>query len=301
MADHRSRDDFALDRALGGARRFDVVLPHDHAGETNTQQSVAPQPRAGDHLAVELERPRIEAAVRPLYVEGYTAELSYCAGDTVDFCVSTSAPTFALSIARIGAVCETVFEAEGIDGVALDVPENAASHGCSWPASYSLTVPPAWRSGYYEAALYVEDDAGADWTHRGRRTATSVMGFVVRAARPTSRILLQLATNTYNAYNNWGGHCLYGGFGQQEAQGTRVSFERPMAGLFHKYVSLSSSSGRPTASADTCWRAAEQVGAPLHPLGGAAGLHHGLRGQPRPGAASRDSRGLQPRAQRRPR
>eukprot|EP01046_Picozoa_sp_COSAG06_P012818 COSAG06_NODE_764_length_12486_cov_190.016630_1_plen_415_part_00 len=220
-----------------GARRFDVVLPHAHRGESNLQQSVAPQPRAGDHMAKDERRPAVEAAVRPLYVEGYTRELSYRAGDTVEFCVSTSAPSFTLTVARIGAACEDVFERVEIAGAAHDVPENAASHGCAWPPAFSLTVPPEWRTGYYEAALSVEDDGGADWTHRGRRTASSVMGFVVRAAQPgaTTRILLQLATNTYAAYNNWGGHCLYSAFGQQEHQGTRVSFERPMAGLFHKW------------------------------------------------------------------
>ena len=218
------------------ARRFDVVLPHTHAGESNLQQSTSPQPRAGDHAAKDERRPAIEAAVRPLYAEGYTKELSYCAGDTIEFCVSTSAPTFTLTVARIGAVCEgvphwnlltspnlisahkpnqialqtDVFEQREVVGAAYDVPENAASHGCSWPVSFQLLVPLEWKTGYYEATVSVEDDGGADWTHRGRRTAASVMGFVVRAARPgaTTRILLQLATNTYAAYNNWGGHCL---------------------------------------------------------------------------------------------
>ena len=101
-----------------GARRFDVVLPHSHAGETNLQQSVAPQPRAGDHMDVDERRPAVEAAVRALYVEGYTAELSYTCGDTIEFCVSTSAPTFTLTVARIGASCEDVFTQREIPGSA---------------------------------------------------------------------------------------------------------------------------------------------------------------------------------------
>jgi hypothetical protein len=58
----------------------------------------------------------------------------------------------------------------------------------------------SWRSGYYEATFSVEDDGG-EWTGRGRRTACSVCGFVVRApaAKPGSKLLLQLATNTYLA------------------------------------------------------------------------------------------------------
>ena len=45
-------------------------------------------------------------------------------------------------------------------------------------------------------------------------------GFVVRAGGQRARALLVLATNTYNAYNSWGGRSLYTG-------GTQVSFARP--------------------------------------------------------------------------
>src|SRR5690606_14670517 len=51
-------------------------------------------------------------------------------------------------------------------------------------------------------------------------------------ARPRAKILLQLATNTYNAYNNWGGFSLYAYNGRNGNQGHRVSFERPPASLF---------------------------------------------------------------------
>lgn len=36
-------------------------------------------------------------------------------------------------------------------------------------------------------------------------------------------------------YNNYAGHCFYDAFGRQQAQGMRLSFERPMAGLYHKW------------------------------------------------------------------
>lgn len=223
-----------------GARRFDVVLPHTHTGEANTQQSVAPQPFAGDHSRLGTAPPAAEAgAVRPLYAEGYTGEMSYAAGDTIEFHVSTSARHFNLEIARIGSAIKSVFSASALPGEAYDIPENASSHGCGWPVAYSMEVPHDWASGYYEATLEVEDDGG-DWSHRGRRTASSVMGFVVRRSPRDAQpqpppILLVLATNTYAAYNNWGGHCFYGSFGRNDAQGTRLSFHRPMAGLYHKW------------------------------------------------------------------
>jgi hypothetical protein len=52
----------------------------------------------------------------------------------------------------------------------------------------------------------------------------------MRAQQPGKRakILLQLCTNTYNAYNQWGGASLYGG---PKGVVTRVSFERPYLGF----------------------------------------------------------------------
>ena len=48
----------------------------------------------------------------------------------------------------------------------------------------------------------------------------------------TSRVLLQLSTNTYNAYNNWGGFSLYAYNGKGGNQGHQVSFQRPPASQF---------------------------------------------------------------------
>ena len=43
--------------------------------------------------------------------------------------------------------------------------------------------------------------------------------FVVRAPSPTARALLVVATNTYNAYNNWGGSSVYAYHGRAGLQG----------------------------------------------------------------------------------
>ena len=52
--------------------------------------------------------------------------------------------------------------------------------------------------------------------------ATSEAFFVVRpSARSSADGILVLATNTYNAYNQWGGKCMYSG-------ATKLSFDRPL-------------------------------------------------------------------------
>src|SRR5947209_5839406 len=63
------------------------------------------------------------------------------------------------------------------------------------------------------------------------------MFFIVQPAEPgkTTPILLQLSTNTYNAYNNWGGGSLYAFHGRANLQGHRVSFNRPLEGQFRQW------------------------------------------------------------------
>lgn len=82
--------------------------------------------------------------------------------------------------------------------------------GCGWPAALEVPVGDHWRSGYYAVTLTSGDERADAF-------------FVVRS-RPeeTAPILMVLSTNTYDAYNDWGGPSLYTG-------GTQVSSERPLA------------------------------------------------------------------------
>jgi hypothetical protein len=159
-------------------------------------------------------------AARP-FLEAYADRVSYQAGDRVGLQVSTSAARFSVEVARVGARRQVVWEREGVAGAEHPVPADASSHGCRWPAALEVPVAAAWPSGYYQVLLRAED---------GGREARAEAFFVVRARRPgrDARILVQLCTNTYNAYNTWGGSSLYTG---PEGPGRRVSFERPYAGF----------------------------------------------------------------------
>src|SRR5690606_23828111 len=136
------------------------------------------------------------------FVLGYADRLSCVAGEEIAFHLSSSGTTAGIVIQRVGGNTETVFEKSGIAVQTHPIPDRASSDGCDWPAAFSMTVPAEWTSGCYMATLTLEDE--------GQEAKTSVL-FVVRAAEPgrNSKILLQLSTNTYNAYTNWGGHSLY--------------------------------------------------------------------------------------------
>src|SRR5437868_5173730 len=79
-----------------------------------------------------------------LVIEGYTDQLSYEAGETIHFHVSTTAPRYSLEITRLGDKTEHVLTCSDLPGVAYPIPENASSHGCNWPASYQLKVLSIW-------------------------------------------------------------------------------------------------------------------------------------------------------------
>ncbi len=149
-------------------------------------------------------------------IEGYAGRLSYSPGESVLLHVSTTADTYDAVIERWGVERSEVWRREGIAGSHTPAPADADANGCRWPESVSVEIGSDWRSGFYLVTL----------TARGApaNRSTSHAGFVVRSASTASsrtrRAVLVLATNTWNAYNNWGGKSLYTG-------GSRVSFRRP--------------------------------------------------------------------------
>jgi len=174
----------------------------------------------------------------PLTIEGYTGQLSYRAGDVIGFHISTTGARYSMEITRLGIETKTVYRKSDLPGGSHPIPEDSSSHGCRWPVAHSLTVPSDWRSGYYNVRLLVADHGGK-FVGRSRRTAEVDLFFIVRPAQPgkATPILLQLATNTYNAYNNWGGGSLYAYHGRANLQGHRVSFNRPLEGQFRQWES----------------------------------------------------------------
>jgi hypothetical protein len=168
-------------------------------------------------------------AGRSLYIEGYTGAISYAPGDELALHLSSTASECTLSISRVGAETTAVLKDEKVEKLLeYPVPETASAKGCNWPVGYRMKIPADWKTGYYEVRMKIRDSGGR-FTQRNSRTAESTCYFVLRAAEPgkNGRILLQLATHTYNAYNNWGGSSLYGYHGRAGLQGHEVSYARP--------------------------------------------------------------------------
>ncbi len=158
------------------------------------------------------------------FVLGYADQVSYAPGEEVSLQLSSSEKLVSVSISRVSAKRDHIFDAKNIACSPQPIPDRASSHGCNWPSSYKFTIPMNWHSGYYEATLQTTG-------------AKSTLFFIVRAAKPgtKTKILIQLATNTYTAYTNWGGHSLYSYHDRDGLQGHRVSFDRPLRSQFGKW------------------------------------------------------------------
>lgn len=143
-------------------------------------------------------------------VEAYCDTLSVLPGQRVGLHVWCGTDSYDVDVRPWGG--EVVWSASSLPGVAHPTPVDADASGCRWPVAVHVPVGDDWRSGMYLVTLHAHGAV--------HDKAIGHAMFVVRAPRPTARALLVVATNTYNAYNNWGGKSLYTG-------GHQVSFDRP--------------------------------------------------------------------------
>jgi hypothetical protein len=148
-------------------------------------------------------------------IEGYAGRLSYRVGETVTLHVSTRSERFDVVVERWGATRARRWEAADVPGRFVEPPPDADSAGCRWPATIEIPLDDGWEPGFHLVTLTARGaPAGRDVAHAC---------FVVRrrAGDPArARSLLVLDTNTWHAYNTWGGRSLYTG-------GHTVSHARP--------------------------------------------------------------------------
>jgi hypothetical protein len=144
-------------------------------------------------------------------VEGYAARQSVIAGESLELHAASRRPSVDVEVARLGVDREVVWSASTEVGD-HPVPDDAWRQGCGWPVALTIETDARWRAGLYEIRLQAGD----------RPEDTSQAFVVVRHAGPDRpSTLLALSTNTWQAYNQWGGKCLYSG-------ATEVSFQRPI-------------------------------------------------------------------------
>src|SRR5690349_16790635 len=162
-------------------------------------------------------------------IQGFATDISYNAGQTVSFKISTNATSYRLDIYRMG-----YYQGRGarlVTSVNPSVTLPQTQPACltdntvglvdcgNWAISATWTVPASAVSGIYFAKVIRLDTGGA-----------SHIVFVVRNDSSSSNILFQTSDETWQAYNTYGGHSLYGGSTfDLTNRATKVSYNRPFA------------------------------------------------------------------------
>lgn len=154
-------------------------------------------------------------------IEGYASSSSVNAGDSLSFFINTPESLFTLKIFRLGWY--NGIGARQISSIVLPgkiqnipTPDSLGKIECNWVESYNIIVPSDWISGIYLVKLIAETS--------GKQ---SYITFVVREDNRSSTYLFQSASNTSQAYNNWGGKSLYEFNSKNALKAKVVSFNRP--------------------------------------------------------------------------
>jgi hypothetical protein len=149
-------------------------------------------------------------------IEAYCRRQSYVAGDLVEICLSSDSGTLSYTIDRAGVVSERI-AAGSCNGACLPVPDHVVRNGCGWEVGLSVPIPIDARSGFYIVTLTAPNgEVGEAF-------------FVLRSTVPSSAILWVIETNTWNAYNTFGGASTYTSGDAGYLDGAPVvSFERPL-------------------------------------------------------------------------
>jgi hypothetical protein len=133
-----------------------------------------------------------------------------------------------LEVFRIGPVGpERVWVSEFADVGYHGATASAAVIGPGWPATFADIDTRAWRPGCYSCDVVEQTTATRD--------VRAAQWIVTNPAR-SGAVLCRLGTNTYQAYNPWGGHSLYPN-DDDESRGLMVSFDRPTPPSFFEYDS----------------------------------------------------------------
>lgn len=146
-------------------------------------------------------------------IQGYCVPLSVSPGRRIEFKVSSTSD-YSVTYLRLkrdasGNVGHAMMEPLNMGAAVQDTPTDAWRTGRGWNTSFALEIPVHWESGHYAAECV---DVG------GERFD------IVFILRPQETRLGNVAilanTNTWNAYNGWGGGSKYDG-------APVGSFERP--------------------------------------------------------------------------
>jgi putative cell wall-binding protein len=162
---------------------------------------------------------------------GYASHTSVKNGEQITFYISSSSP-YHLEFFRMGYYegkgAEHVQTLTGMKAQIQKAAPNPSTMDANWKPSVRFVIPNNWKTGFYLVKIV------------NNQREESYIPFVVREQQPNADFAVLIATNTYQAYNNWGGKSLYGYNSTNKEPAVQVSFNRPYneqygAGQFFTY------------------------------------------------------------------
>jgi hypothetical protein len=180
----------------------------------------------------------MEAAIwRTFYLDtrvwGYVDRHSIDPGETFDLMLSTG-PNLKgckgnVEIYRIGYYPDgdrtLVWRSEMVEVFQQPVQVTAATVGAGWRTSIEQIGTENWRSGYHTIDFIDASD--------GLRNL-NIASIIITDKDRSGDLLLELSSNTWQAYNTWGGYSFY----ESDFVGTNaqmISFDRPTPPDFFEY------------------------------------------------------------------
>ncbi|MDQ0417013.1 hypothetical protein J2Z48_001185 [Croceifilum oryzae] len=135
-------------------------------------------------------------------IEGYAPFVTYNPGEKMELKVHSPLPSFSVDFIRYGAKEKLVHQIKNIHGKKQNYDLYAYRNGANWETSHLFQIPLDWQTGLYGARLY--DASGKEFHIPFNLRDTSYV------SRPKNkRIAILSSTNTWQAYNSWGGASLY--------------------------------------------------------------------------------------------
>jgi N,N-dimethylformamidase beta subunit-like, C-terminal/Domain of unknown function (DUF4082)/Bacterial Ig-like domain (group 2)/Bacterial Ig domain len=142
-------------------------------------------------------------------IQGFATDISVNVGQTINFKINTTASSYHIDIYRIGYYAGTGGRLITTIQPSAKLPQAQPAcltdsttqlYDCgNWGVSASWTVPATAVSGVYVAAPVRTDTGGA-----------SQILFIVRNDSSHSDMLFQTSDESWQAYNDYGGHSVYG-------------------------------------------------------------------------------------------
>ena len=129
-------------------------------------------------------------------VEGYSDKVSYFPGDNIELYIHSLKEDIGITLINLNAPERVVLSFANVKVKKQNYTSCSFMKGCLWDKSFEFALPENLASGYYSINLIDGENKSA-------------VSFIVKEKNPSKEIVVLASTNTWQAYNAWGGASFY--------------------------------------------------------------------------------------------